>query len=262
MVVLNHAGLDGGGTSASLHVVIAGSGIGGLTAAIALRQQGHRVTILEQSRLSQETGAAMNIAPNCSGLLAGIGVDLAKIGAVDCGGFLAYAPDGELKVREEFAKKFKHRYCLVHRAHLHTVLKDLALSEGSDGPPVRLHVSSRVKLADPQRATFTLEDGSVFHGDVLLGIDGVHSQTRKSIPEGNLLPYDSGKSAYRFLVPTKTLAADPDVPKEPLQNGFLTLWVGDDKRIVMYPCDDGTTMNLAAIHPSHESARDMSGDGG
>lgn len=263
MAVLNNTEPNGGGAAASpLCVLIVGSGIGGLATAIALRQKGHHVTIFEQSKLSQETGAAMNLTPNCSGLLDRLGVDLAKIGAVDCGGYLSYTQSGEMLARSEFANKFKHRYCLVHRAHLHAVLKDLALSEAGHGPPVRLQVSSRVKLADSEHGTITLEDGSSLQGDVLIGADGVHSQTRKSIPGGDLSPYDSGKSAYRFLVPTKDLAADPAVPREALQDGFMTLWISDDKRIVMYPCDDNTTMNLVAIHPSRESANDVFGDDG
>lgn len=253
---------DGKAADRPLRILIAGAGIGGLTAAIALRRQGHVVEIFEQSKLAQETGAAMNLMPNCTGLLGNLGVDLASIGAVDCRGYFTFSPAGEMVHKSDFSgQKFKHRYCLVHRAHLHTALKGLALSEDGEGPPVRLHVSSRVKEADTELAKLTLEDGTVMQGAVLIGADGVHSKLRKYIEGGDVLPFDSGKSAYRFLVPTKTLAADLAVPKEALQEGFLTMWIGDDKRIVMYPCDDSTSMNLAAIHPSGESARDIAGDG-
>lgn len=138
---------------------------------------------------------------------------------------------------------------------------ELALSEDGDGRAARLHLSSRVKFVDAEHARITLEGGSVVQGDVIIGADGVHSLTRKCIPGGNLLPFDSGKSAYRFLVPTEVLDSDPAVPKQALQAGFLTMWIGENKRVIMYPCDDSTTMNLAAIHPSGQSARDISGDG-
>lgn len=246
-----------------LRIVVAGAGIGGLAVAIALRRQGHIVDIFEQSRPAQETGAAINVMPNCSGLLSDLGVDLTDIGAVDCRGHLMLSPNGECMHKADFVgQKFKHRYCLVHRARLHTALKEIAVCEDGDGPPVRLHVSSRVKLADPEVANLTLEDGSTIQGDVVIGADGVHSELRKSIVGEDALPVGSGKSAYRFLVPTEVLASDPAVPREVLQDGFLVMWHGDDRRIVMYPCDGGTTMSVAAIHPSQESAADIAGSGG
>jgi thioredoxin reductase len=67
--------------SHGLHIVIIGAGIGGLTAAIFLRKQGHRVTLLEQSRFANEVGAAMHLAPNANGLLRRIGILAENIGA-------------------------------------------------------------------------------------------------------------------------------------------------------------------------------------
>lgn len=61
--------------------MIIGAGIGGLTAAISLRNQGHHVTILEQSRFANELGAAVHLAPNANGVLRRIGVYAEKVGA-------------------------------------------------------------------------------------------------------------------------------------------------------------------------------------
>lgn len=52
-----------------LKVLIAGAGIGGLTAALALRQEGHECILFEKSELAQEFGAAIHLAPNCNGLV-------------------------------------------------------------------------------------------------------------------------------------------------------------------------------------------------
>jgi 2-polyprenyl-6-methoxyphenol hydroxylase-like FAD-dependent oxidoreductase len=65
-----------------LHIIIAGAGIAGLAAAIALRQQGHHVDVFEQSRFNNEIGAAIHVTPNAMGALKYIGVDPRDSGAV------------------------------------------------------------------------------------------------------------------------------------------------------------------------------------
>ena len=68
--------------SPGLKVIIAGAGIGGLAAAIALRQQGHHVDVYEQSRFANEIGAAIHMTPNAMGVLKHIGIDPRDAGAV------------------------------------------------------------------------------------------------------------------------------------------------------------------------------------
>ncbi|KAI7345372.1 FAD/NAD(P)-binding domain-containing protein [Hortaea werneckii] len=128
----------------------------------------------------------------------------------------------------------------------------MATDSDRKGAPAKLHLACRVKSVDPESATITLEDGSEFHGDLLIGADGVHSRTRASIPGGDKKPFDSGKSAFRFLIPTETLKADPRIAGY-ITPSTLTMWIGEDRRLVMYPCMDNTQMNFVCIHPSKES---------
>lgn len=267
--------------SKPLRVLIAGAGIGGLTAAIALRRQGHHVDIFEQSKLSQETGAAIHLASNCNGLLRKMGLFAEHTGAVECTDVIEFLPhNGQLKYHIP-AKKLGEKlwtfpWHLSHRgkvaehltylrsktetddstAHLHTALREMALDPDGTGPSAALHLASRVKEIDPAAATILLEDGTVFRGDLVIGADGVHSKARAYIPGGDLKAFDSGKSAFRFLIPTELLENDPKTA--PLvKRSTLVLWIADDRRVIMYPCVNNTMMNFVCIFPSVESQAEI-----
>lgn len=247
-----------------IRILIVGAGIGGLTAAIALRQQGHDVDIYEQSRLAQETGAAIHLAPNANGLLRRFGLYAEEIGAVECRGVTEFKPDGSLKYSVDLSqanRMWSHPWHLVHRAHLHSTLKEMATGDAGSGRPAKLHVSSRAKVVDPASATIWFDDGTKVQGDLIVGADGVHSVTRASIPGGDLKAFDSGKSAFRFLIPTDDLSSDPKTRGFVEKDDFLSMWIGEDRRLVMYPCVNKTIMNFVGIHPSRDSAEDIKGEG-
>lgn len=75
------ASTNGTEQKTGLKILIVGAGIGGLTAAIALRKQGHHVQIFEQSRFATETGAALHLAPNANGILRRLGLFSEDFGA-------------------------------------------------------------------------------------------------------------------------------------------------------------------------------------
>ncbi|KAH7191521.1 hypothetical protein BKA60DRAFT_418614, partial [Fusarium oxysporum] len=224
-------------------------GIGGLTAAIGLREEGHKVTVFERSALAQETGAAMHLAPNCHGLLQKYDIFPETFGANKNNGVHCAA---------DF--HCSQTWVLCYRVHLHETLKGAATSQKRQGDPVVLATSSPVASVDVSTTTVTLEDGSSFSGDLILGADGVSSVTRNAVVGDAIKPFGSGKAAFRFLIPKQKMVEDPELRKLVQDDGFMIMWFGIDRRLVMYPCVNNTVMNLVAMHPSDLSKSDGEGN--
>jgi 2-polyprenyl-6-methoxyphenol hydroxylase-like FAD-dependent oxidoreductase len=62
--------------------------------------------------------------------------------------------------------------------------------------------------------------------------------------------FSSGKNAFRFLVPRQKILDNPSTSQFAEREGFMYLWYANDRRIIMYPCSNNTTMNFVATHPS------------
>ncbi|KAK1781826.1 FAD/NAD(P)-binding domain-containing protein [Copromyces sp. CBS 386.78] len=238
----------------NLKIVIVGAGIGGLSAAIGLRRNGHEVHLFEQSAFASDAGAAVHLSPNSNGILRRWGIYAEEFGADPMNRLIELLPDGQIvkdiDLREP-NKRWQHPWHLVHRVNLHETLKKLATSPEGEGIPAKLHTSSKVMDVDTAQGLITLANGERVTADVIIGADGIYSVTRKCIKDSKL--FSSGKAAFRFLIPRNIAEADPVTAPLVEHHNTLRLWFGDDRRIVMYPCNDNKLLNFVCIHPDTES---------
>ena len=230
--------------SAERPIVIAGAGIGGLTAALALARAGHSVIVLEAAPRLEEAGAGLQLSPNASRVLLalGLGEALREHVVVPSGVTVRRARSGRDIVSIPFDPAADGApYWLIHRADLQSVLLAAVAAEPSivlrlgtelrgyslDGPVVTVAARTRsgVMLAEIAGA--------------LIGADGLRSTVRRSLDPA-AMPRFARRSAWRALVPAIELAPA-------WRQGTVRLWLGANAHLVHYPVRGGAFVNIVAV---------------
>lgn len=164
-----------------MRFLVAGAGIGGLTASIALARQGHSVQVLEQAPEPKPVGAGISLQPNAMFALGTLGLDRA-VSQRGCSAACARLrfSDGSL-VREFDFSKYKQRYSYlphtIHRADLFDFLAEAATHEGVDicfGQSVQ-------SFAMDAREVEVSTDQATHRADALIGADGINSRVRAQL---------------------------------------------------------------------------------
>ncbi|KAH7170583.1 hypothetical protein EDB81DRAFT_941469 [Dactylonectria macrodidyma] len=239
-----------------LKIAIIGAGIGGLSAAIGLRREGHDITLYEQSRLASEVGAAVHMAPNANGLLRRWGLIPETFGANLMSYYNEFQHSGAVIKKMDLTgpnKQWQHPWQLVHRVGLHDALKKAATDTNGPGKAAVLKTASKVEDVDPAKGTITLADGTTVEADLILGADGIYSRSRKFVTGVESKLFGSGKAAFRFLIPKSVALEDPEIRPLIETDDCLSMWYGDDRRVVIYPCNHNEMLNFVCIHPDSES---------
>lgn len=187
-----------------MKALVIGAGIGGLTAALALRRIGVDVEVFEQARDRAELGVGINLLPHATKELASLGL----MAELDRAGIhtreLIYTNRlGQVIWREPrgTAAGYDVPQLSIHRGKLHGLLLRAAIDRlGAE----RIHTGCRLVSLDVREAAtvarFELRDeNSSFevHGDALVGCDGIHSTVRGILYPGEGPPVWSGIMLWR-----------------------------------------------------------------
>jgi len=228
-------------------VIVAGGGIGGLAAALALAQRGFRVKVLEQAAELGEIGAGVQLAPNAFAAFDALGVGaqargravyterMVMMDAVD------ESVVAELPTGEAFRARFGNPYAVIHRADVH-----LSLLEGVRAQPgVEVLTSTRVVRFENEGDRVAVFDaaGGVHHGAALVGADGVKSAVRAQTVGDDVRV--SGHVVYRAVVDVA------DFPAE-LRWNAPAVWAGPNCHLVHYPLRGGDQYNVVVTFHSRQ----------
>jgi salicylate hydroxylase len=232
--------------AATRNVIIAGAGIGGLTAALALSRAGFRATVLEQAAQLEEAGAGIQLSPNATRVLLalGLGDELRRTAVEPSAIRVLSGPSGREIVRIPLGRYAENRYgapyWVIHRGDLQMALANAARANHD----VSLRLASRVEdYASHKNGVSVLarSAGQITQeqGVALIGADGIWSAVRERLRRQNP-PKFQHRTAWRAFMPADALAPQW---REPM----VHLWMGMESHLVHYPIKGGALINIVAI---------------
>jgi 2-polyprenyl-6-methoxyphenol hydroxylase-like FAD-dependent oxidoreductase len=196
------------------NAVVAGAGIGGLTAGVALARQGWDVTVVERAPVLEPAGAGLGLGPNALHALDAIslGDAVRRFSAIQGRGGLR-RPDGRWLIRTDLgavAARFGDPQLMVPRADLMSLLA-ASLPDGA----LRLGVTvTSVDAGDAGRQARLVISTGELTADLVVAADGIGSRLRAILFPGHPGPRYSGYTAWRFLTPPPRPAGSPACPVE------------------------------------------------
>ena len=230
-------------------VVIVGAGLGGLAAAVALRQRGFEVEVYEQSPALGEIGAGINITPNGAKVLNafGLGDEARRLGNI--GSELTMC---DMKTDErlfgfawsEFEARYGQPQYQFHRADLLGMLQR-AVPESAINLGARCVGVSTTETS----ASITLESGKQIEADVVIGADGIRSSIRAALWQDEN-PVFTRQIAWRALLKGK------DLPTDILGSSGARAWMGPDHYCVSYFLRGCDLINVVLRGKSEEWAEE------
>ena len=235
-------------TRSDLPVLVAGGGIGGIAAALALTRRGFDVKVLEQAPQLGEIGAGIQLGPNGFAAFDALGIGpTARARAVYTDEMLMHdAIDetcvGRIPTGEAFRQRFGNPYAVIHRADVHASLLEGAQATGR----IEVATGTQVERVEQDERSVTVTDsrGGQHRGVALIGADGVKSAVRQQYV-GDAARI-SGHVVYRAVVDKADFPAD-------LRWNAASIWVGPNCHLVHYPLRGGEQYNVVVTFHSRDT---------
>jgi salicylate hydroxylase len=243
-------------TQRALRIAVVGAGIGGLTAAAALRQRGFEVSVYERAAKLGEVGAGLQMAPNAVKVIRALGIEEQ---------FAKVAPQPEVRVslkwddgterfrapmKDVMEEKYGAHYHMAHRADLHGLLASLL-------PDESIHTGAECVGVEHTKdgAVLRLAGGVEVEADVLIGADGIHSLVRTTL-FGEVEARFTNQICWRIILPMEELHNAADKLPVPLDGSEYTGWLGPTGHVLFYPLRGGKLLNIFAGRVSNEWAEE------
>jgi salicylate hydroxylase len=226
-----------------VRIAIAGAGIGGLTAALALQRAGLAVRVYEQAPKLMQVGAGISLSPTAAHGLEhlGLGPIFRQLAYMPEQQFTRHYSDGRMLMLanrgSSLMQRFGERYYLIHRADIHQALADA----------VRTNDADAIQLARPVKSVsrheggveFELGDGTRASADALIAADGSRSVIRNQLFSPGP-PQFTGYVAWRALIPMERVQ---HIAIEPPSG----IYIGPGHLVNVYPVQQGRTLNVVAF---------------
>ncbi|MEQ1610268.1 MAG: FAD-dependent monooxygenase [Hyphomonadaceae bacterium] len=223
-----------------MKVVVAGAGIGGLCAAIALTKVGFDVEVVERAPALTEIGAGIQLSPNAVQGLAGLGVAEAVLAMSSQPQTLEMriGRTGEkvfsIPIAKDARKRYGAPYLHIHRADLIEILRRAAEFAGVH---IRLNARVAAYVREDTGLRIGLDTGAIIAADLLVGADGARSTVRKQMLGEDEARY-TGAVAWRITAPADVA---PDLPHAAI------VWAGPGRHAVTYRIRRGELINFVGV---------------
>jgi salicylate hydroxylase len=225
-----------------MEIAIAGAGIAGLTAAIALAGRGLSLTLHERAGALAGIGAGIQLAPNAMTVFQRLGLaDALAAHVVEPRALIIRdGPSGRvlttIPLRSEARARYGAPYCVIHRADLQRILIEAATTN----PKIRLRLGAQIANVrqEGNRVTFA-RGGESGNADLLIAADGIHSAIRT----GALALPGPGRPVRHAW---RTAISADDLPAG-MERDATGLWLASGCHLIHYPVRAGRQINLVLI---------------
>ncbi|MCB1492542.1 MAG: FAD-dependent monooxygenase [Rhodobiaceae bacterium] len=240
---------------ATADIAIVGAGIAGLTTALCLARQDRPSVIYEKVRVLSEAGAGIQLSPNATRILIGLGLGRALARHVVAPEAIVVhsgrtgQPLARVPLGEAAEERYGAPYWTIHRADLQDVMvkavtahRNIVLKRGAGFTHmVEDEANSRITVS-----LDTLSGVETRNHDAVIGADGLWSKMRAALGDTSKPRY-TGYRAYRAVVPR-------DLLPEPFRQTIVGAWVGKEGHVVHYPVITGFAVNIVVIIRDRSSA--------